>query len=193
MFHLHLTIQNEFDIKTDAETLEACILKVAQKSDIAFAKLYKLTSDAVYGFALSVLINTHDAEDVLQDCFINIYNAAPSYRPDGKPMAWILTITKSLCYQRLRKNSKISDIPENTVPATVSSSKNNISKDKAKEIALTHAGLSANDVKGYFCEADRENGVSYYEIEFKANGYEYSYEINASTGKIVASEKEKGD
>lgn len=111
MFLLHLTIQSEFE-HTDAETLDACISQVAQKSDIAFAKLYKLTSDSVYGFALSVLKNTHDAEDVLQDCFISIYNAAPSYRSDGKPMAWILTITKNLCYQKLRKNAKISDIPE---------------------------------------------------------------------------------
>ncbi|MBE6799901.1 MAG: RNA polymerase sigma factor [Ruminococcaceae bacterium] len=111
MFLLHLTIQTGIE-DTDAETLDTCIYQVAQKSDIAFAKLYKLTSDAVYGFALSVLKNTHDAEDVLQDCFINIYNAAPNYRSDGKPMAWILTITRNLCYQRLRKNAKISDIPE---------------------------------------------------------------------------------
>ncbi len=111
MFLLHLTIQSEIE-HTDAETLDACIYQVAQKSDIAFAKLYKLTSDAVYGFALSVLKNTHDAEDVLQDCYISIFNAAPNYRSDGKPMAWILTITRNLCYQRLRKNAKISDIPE---------------------------------------------------------------------------------
>ena len=111
MFLLHLAIQTEIE-HTDAETLDTCIYQIAQKSDIAFAKLYKLTSDAVYGFALSVLKNTHDAEDVLQDCYVSIFNAAPNYRSDGKPMAWILTITRNLCYQRLRKNAKISDIPE---------------------------------------------------------------------------------
>lgn len=152
MFLLHLTIQNEFEIKTDAETLEACILKVAQKSDIAFAKLYKLTSDSVYGFALSVLKNTHDAEDVLQDCFLSIYNAASSYRADGKPMAWILTITKNLCYQKLRKNSKISDIPEedweryldstegiSTEDKMIISACMNLLSDEERQIVVLHA------------------------------------------------------
>lgn len=151
MFLLHLTIQSEI-VHTDAETLDACIFQVAQKSDIAFAKLYKLTSDSVYGFALSVLKNTHDAEDVLQDCFISIYNAAPSYRSDGKPMAWILTITKNLCYQKLRKNAKISDIPEEdwgryldskegitTEDKMIISACMNILSDDERQIVILHA------------------------------------------------------
>lgn len=151
MFLLHLTIQTEIE-HTDAETLDACIYQVAQKSDIAFAKLYKLTSDSVYGFALSVLKNTHDAEDVLQDCYISIYNAAPTYRSDGKPMAWILTITRNLCYQKLRKNSKISDIPEEDWERYLDSKDNisiedkmiisacmNILSDDERQIVVLHA------------------------------------------------------
>ncbi len=151
MFLLHLTIQTEIE-HTDAETLDACIYQVVQKSDIAFAKLYKLTSDSVYGFALSVLKNTHDAEDILQDCYISIYNAAPTYRSDGKPMAWILTITRNLCYQKLRKNSKISDIPEEDWERYLDSKDNisiedkmiisacmNILSDDEKQIVVLHA------------------------------------------------------
>lgn len=129
MFLLHLTIQSEFE-QADAETLDACIYQVAQKSDIAFAKLYKLTSDAVYGFALSVLKNTHDAEDVLQECYISIFNAASNYHSDGKPMAWILTITRNLCYQKLRKNSKIADIPEEDWERYLDSNENISIEDK---------------------------------------------------------------
>ncbi len=151
MFLLHLTIQSEIEY-TDAETLDTCIYQVAQKSDIAFAKLYKLTSDSVYGFALSVLKNTHDAEDVLQDCYISIFNAAPSYRSDGKPMAWILTITRNLCYQKLRKNAKISDIPEEDWERYLDSNENisvedkmiisacmNILSDDERQIVILHA------------------------------------------------------
>ncbi len=151
MFLLHLTIQSEIE-QTDATTLDTLISQVAQKSDIAFAKLYKLTSDSVYGFALSVLKNTHDAEDILQDCFISIFNAASSYRSDGKPMAWILTITKNLCYQRLRKNAKISDIPEEDWERYLDSKENisvedrliisacmNILSDDERQIVVLHA------------------------------------------------------
>lgn len=151
MFLLHLTIQSEIE-QADAETLDTLISQVAQKSDIAFAKLYKLTSDSVYGFALSVLKNTHDAEDVLQECYISIFNAASSYRSDGKPMAWILTITKNLCYQKLRKNSKIADIPEEDWERYLDSKENisiedkliisacmNILSDDERQIVVLHA------------------------------------------------------
>ena len=76
----------------------------------ALEKLYLCTKDAVYGYALSILKNTHDAEDVLHDCFINIYHAAPNYKSSGKPMAWILTITKNLCMNVLSNRNRISDI-----------------------------------------------------------------------------------
>ena len=61
-----------------------------------------------------------------------------------------------------------------------------ISADQAKQIALKHAGVTTAKVK-----AELDKGV--WEIEFTANGYEYEYEINATTGKIIHSEKEAAD
>lgn len=65
-----------------------------------------------------------------------------------------------------------------------------ISEARAKEIALDHAGVSANDIRGYESELDRDDGVTVYEVEFKANGYAYDYKVHASTGVILKSEKE---
>lgn len=90
----------------DARQLDACIAALADGDRESLAQLYMLTSTAVYAFALSILKNNHDAEDVLQECYINIYHAASSYRSVGKPMAWIFTITKNLCRMRLRQRSK---------------------------------------------------------------------------------------
>ena len=42
-------------------------------------------------------------------------------------------------------------------------------------------------------ERDRDNGVTVYEVEFKAGGYEYEYEINASTGEILGHSREYDD
>lgn len=72
----------------------------------AIAEIYRLTSSAVYGFALSILKNTHDSEDVLHDCYIHLYSSAASYRSSGKPMAWILTITRNLCMTKLREKKR---------------------------------------------------------------------------------------
>ncbi len=65
-----------------------------------------------------------------------------------------------------------------------------ISKDKAKEIALSHAGVSASKISDYSIEVDTENGIKIYEIDFKSGGYEYEYDINAATGSVMRCDKE---
>ncbi len=68
-----------------------------------------------------------------------------------------------------------------------------IGTESAKEIALSHAGLTAEAVIFEKSELDIERGVKVYEIEFKSNGFEYDYEIDAVSGNIVKSEKEVDD
>ena len=61
----------------------------------------------------------------------------------------------------------------------------NISLDKAKEIALSHAGLSADQVTFVQANMDFDYGIQKYDIEFYCNGKEYDYEINAANGQII--------
>ncbi len=82
---------------------------------------------------------------------------------------------------------------EDTTPVDSSSASSLIGKDKAKEIVLTHAEVVAADVKGYSCELDSDDGVLKYEIEFEAGSYEYEYDVNARTGAIIKSERERDD
>jgi len=73
----------------------------------------------------------------------------------------------------------------------VSSQPEIISAEKAKDIALKHAGLkSADFIKA---ELDRDDKVKKYDVEFKADGYEYDYEINAQSGKVFSFDKELDD
>lgn len=95
-----------------ADELDRCLSGIVSGHAQALEDLYHHTSAAVYSFALSMLKNTHDAEDVLQDCYLNIYAGAESYRSSGKPMAWILTIAKNLCFQKLRERQKIADLSQ---------------------------------------------------------------------------------
>jgi len=67
----------------------------------------------VYGLALSYLKNGAEAEDVAQDTFVKVWAAAPSYRPQGKPMAWLLTIARNLALGRLRTAARIQDLSMN--------------------------------------------------------------------------------
>ena len=90
-----------------AERLDNYILGIANGDKEALAGLYESTHTAVYGFALSLCKNVPDAEDVLQDVFVQIWNAAEQYTPAGKPMAWIFTITRNLALLCLRQKNKM--------------------------------------------------------------------------------------
>jgi len=95
------------------DEIERCLYDIAQgNGTLALEKLYKYTKDMIYGYALSMLKNTHDAEDVLHDTYISIYHSASRYSSRGKPMAWIITITRNLCLDKLRMRSRITDLPE---------------------------------------------------------------------------------
>lgn len=66
-----------------------------------------------------------------------------------------------------------------------------ISADRAKQIALSHAGVGgANFTK---VELDTDDGVQVYEIEFKVGNVEYEYDINAISGEIISSKSEVDD
>lgn len=60
-----------------------------------------------------------------------------------------------------------------------------VGEAKAKETALSHAGLSASQVTFLEVKLDREDGRMVYEVEFYSGNKEYDYEIDASTGTIV--------
>lgn len=95
-----------------ADELDRCIERVAMCDRDAFAVLYRSTSGAVFAYALSVLKNRQDAEDVLHDCYVNIYQTAQAYRSEGKPMAWIMTVTRNLCLHKLRERSRRAEQPD---------------------------------------------------------------------------------
>ena len=67
--------------------------------------------------------------------------------------------------------------------------KGRIGIQKARELALAHAGLK--DAVFSEGEYDLDDGI--YELEFTAGGIEYEYEVNAFTGKITAADRERND
>ena len=97
--------------------MDDLLFRIAAGEQAALAQLYEHTQASVFGFALSILKNTHDAEDVLHDCYVAVWQGAAGYRSRGKPLAWILTVTRNLCLQQLRTRSRVTDLaPEDWEP-----------------------------------------------------------------------------
>lgn len=91
---------------------ENLIIRMADGDRNALTELYKQTSSAVYGFALSILKNKHDAEDVMHDTYIRAFTAAITYKPMGRPLSWLMTIVRNLCYSRIRAGRVCEDIAQ---------------------------------------------------------------------------------
>ena len=83
--------------------------------------------------------------------------------------------------------------PSQSAPEAQKPKASYISEDQAKNVSLSHAGVSANAITEYESELDREHGIMVYEIEFKCEGFEYEYEIDASTGAVLKHQKETDD
>ena len=83
--------------QSEREEMENCMMELTKGNTAAMEPLYRIANPSVYAFALSLLKNSHDAEEIAQECFVRAYLGAAGYRPQGKPMAWLITITRNLC------------------------------------------------------------------------------------------------
>lgn len=66
-----------------------------------------------------------------------------------------------------------------------------VTADEARNIALTHAGVSEESARHIKVRSDYEHGQEVYEVEFYADGHEYDYDISKADGDIVKSSKEQ--
>lgn len=68
--------------------------------------------------------------------------------------------------------------------ATTTAQAGDIGLDAAKNIALTDAGLTQEEVTFFDSKQDYDDGILVYELEFYAGQTEYDYEIAAASGEI---------
>lgn len=74
---------------------------------------------------------------------------------------------------------------------SASSASGYIGEDRARSIALEHAGVSASEASGITVKLDRDDGRVEYEVKFQAGTSSYDYEIDATTGAICKAEREE--
>lgn len=115
---------------------ETLFYKISIGEKTAFCRLYELASNSVLAYALSLLHNQEDAEDVMQETFLKIRAAAHLYEPMGKPMAWILTIARNICMMKFRKQRHYSVIPFEEITKSLDCSQ---IKDREDRIVLETA------------------------------------------------------
>ena len=78
----------------------------------------------------------------------------------------------------------------NTAATNDATQTKEITVDQAKEIAFAHAAVNESEISDLRVKNDREDGRSVIEVDFNANGYEYDYDVSATDGTLIKSERE---
>lgn len=98
--------------RLDAEKLEAELLSIASGDKSALARFYGDTYNPIYSYILSFLKNSYDTEDVLHDLYVSVYVNARSYKPGGKPMAWVFAIARNMSLKKLSERKRNADFED---------------------------------------------------------------------------------
>lgn len=91
---------------TDA--LHAQLLRrIAEQDHQAVAEFYDQVAGALFSTAVRIMRDTHDAEEVLQDVFVQIWSKARDFDPAlGTAIHWVLSITRHRCIDRVRSRQR---------------------------------------------------------------------------------------
>lgn len=83
------------------------IHRIARQDKDAFSQFYDRFSALSFTVALRILRVRADAEDLLQEVFMQVWKQAANYNPQrGKPEAWIIMITKSRAIDKIRSRRR---------------------------------------------------------------------------------------
>ncbi len=98
------------------EEADRLLARVAQGDSDALEALYRQLRVPAYGLALAVLEERTEAEDVVQETFLRVWQAAGQHRPGADGRAWVLAIARNLARERLRKRKDAFSFDEVTEP-----------------------------------------------------------------------------
>ena len=132
-----------------AEELRALLARCARRDREAFARLYQASSPKLFGVALRILRREDWAEEVLQECYVNIWNHAQDYSAGlSAPMTWMTSIVRNRCLDWLRRpRLEISDEDGAIVESTPSADEGPLARleraGEAGDIARCLQGLDA--------------------------------------------------
>jgi RNA polymerase sigma-70 factor (ECF subfamily) len=74
------------------------------ESQAAFQALYQATSSKLFGVVLRIVRRQDWAEEVLQECYVNIWNHSASYQAGlSAPMTWMTSIVRNRSLDWLRR------------------------------------------------------------------------------------------
>ncbi len=119
---------------SDAELLHA----IAARDDAAVACLYDRYRLILFGLLLRILNSREEAEDVLQEVFLQIWRRAGDFDEErGQPFTWVVTLARSRAIDRLRVLNARQRLAASATSETA---------DKVSDAAIDAAGSEQREI-----------------------------------------------
>jgi RNA polymerase sigma factor (sigma-70 family) len=91
--------------RADQENLEHLLLRTGQNDRDAFAELYRRTSARLFGVCARMLSDRREAEEVLQEAYVTIWQRGGSFDPArASAMTWLIALVRNKAIDRLRQH-----------------------------------------------------------------------------------------
>jgi RNA polymerase sigma-70 factor (ECF subfamily) len=96
------------DARLARAELAACLHRVSRGDRAALAALYRRTSGKLFGLCLRILADRAEAEDVLQEVYLTVWNKAATFDAGRgvSPITWLAVVARNRSLDRLRRRGR---------------------------------------------------------------------------------------
>ena len=92
---------------TEGSIEKRLLAEIAEGCQQALAALYRRRGTYIYSLLVQMLVNEAEAQEVMQDTFVQIWKRAPKYDPQrSPPLAWIVMVARGVALDRLRARQR---------------------------------------------------------------------------------------
>lgn len=117
----------------------ALVVRVAEGDVPAYRELVARHASKLQRFALRMLREPADAEDVVQETFLRLWQRARDYSPDARVGTWLHRITHNLAIDRLRARGRVTAMLDDEDAAPISAPQSRVLADKERRETLSRA------------------------------------------------------
>lgn len=130
--------------RPDPAPAPSLLSRIARGDAAAVGEFYDLHASAVFGLLCRILRDRAEAEDVLQEVFVRVWEHAGSYDPAlGSPGAWLARIARNRAIDRLRSRASRPEFSDCTCPEAQATASREVTPDVSASRAETQRVVAA--------------------------------------------------
>ena len=104
-------------VPNEPHPLDEWVPGIREGSDAAFRAVYELTADDLASFANGMLRDRTEAEDIVQQAFLELVRSAPRFRGSGESLrVWLFKSVRFRCLDEVKRAGRRKEHPAARVP-----------------------------------------------------------------------------